>query len=135
MGYAIFSLVTAVLSLLVAAIVWKGNMKLVSGSRAVSEKQNKSSDKMTSKSHVVRILIAVAVLQLTTGIVCFFQISAAILITELSILIATCLLGVVLHALFEKTENPIYIRIHKICTVIVLLLSPVLLCGIAFCVI
>jgi hypothetical protein len=124
MGYGIFSLFTAVISLVAYLLIRKGYTRIIAGNNGTNDTQ---SEQFLLKSYVLRILFSVTILQLTTGVVCLWGATTALLVSSLSCLIGFCLVGVILYEVETKTANSTLTKAHQILTVAFSVLAVVLL--------
>lgn len=132
MGYGVFSLLTAAVSLIcIYAIMKKGKINIIAGYKNQSSEKNNFS-LLGMKLYVSRILASTTAIQLTTGIVCFFSTKTAMLVANLVSMIVVCLVGVSLYNVQLKTNNLIYNKAHIYVTYILSPLSAFLIILLAF---
>ena len=121
-GICIFSFFTCFITLIcVYAIEKKEKIRIIAGFSLLSDDAIKQIDKITLNAFVLKMLLTVALLQFTTGFVCIFKITAAILIAKLIWLSLICIIGIILYEYTckaKKEKKAKILKIHSLITIV-----------------
>lgn len=132
MGYAIFSIITGIITLLCTwVIVHKEKISIISGFMFLSNEDIDHIDKVLLKCFAGKALLSVAVLQIVTGVVCFFNLTGSVLIAELLFMVAICLACIFMYEKAIKAAHR-YLRIHSIVSILFIAISSIVVIILAF---
>lgn len=105
----------------VYAIAKKDRFRIISGFTCLRDNEMEFIDKSLLKFFIVRMLLSVAVLQFATGIVCFFRLTTAVLISQLIWMVLICLTGILMYEFATKAKRAkLLSRLHSLITVLFL---------------